>query len=293
MIKHLLLFVAALFALPASAAAQDLEGTWALQIDDASIFVFFLETDDNGNWRGAWLRPLRFIGNGVVFSQFRGSEIVTTTNSTIEGEVLELRFAPTREEGSTDILHFRSTGVNQAEMTYLETELLPFPLIRVAAGTPLGPFSDDRIYDRDNAVVEAEYDPANERVTIADAEEEVPVDEPDEPAPEPLDLPAEEPVEVERGRLSDDFLEGLGEGSSALNTTPTAADTADAITRVCTDLDRNNLPDAAELAALWGEDYEAIGSGLDIREYRMDNGDIARITLLGDRVYVNSCGPAD
>jgi|GEM_PF-825316 len=295
MIKRLLLFFAALVAFPLSAAAQDLDGTWALQIDDASIFVFVLESNERGDWRGIWLRPQRFRGNGVVFSQLRGAEVVRTTDYTIQDEALELRFAPTRDEGSTDVLHFRSTGENRAEMTYTGTDLAPYPLVRVVGGTQLGPFDDDRIYDRDNAAVEAEYDPAQEPAAAPPPEEPEPVEEA---------AVSEEPEAAPRERMTDDFLDGLDLSApapapaTAPATAPALApepgpEAEPAIARACSDLDRENLPDAAELGELWGDAFESIGSGLDIREYRMDNGDIARITLLGERIYVNSCGPVD
>ncbi|WP_340588765.1 hypothetical protein [Erythrobacter alti] len=296
MIRNLLLFFVALMAIWTPAAAQEpddahpLQGTWALQIDDASVFVFLLERNDRGNWRGAWLRPERFRGNGVVFSHFRGSEVVRTVDYTMHEDALELRFAPTSEEGSTDVLHFRATGTNQAELTYTGTDLAPFPLVRVVRGTPLGPFEDNRIYDRDNAVVEADYDPADEpalRQVVEEVEvaEEAPA--PQEPAPQ--------------SRIDDDFLDGLDDLAPAPGAAPKreqddaseADEPVTTIARACTDLDPDALPDAEELDALWGDDYEAIGSGLDIREYRMDNGDIARVTMLGERIYLNACGSAD
>jgi len=289
MIKHVLLFLAALVALPGSTAAQDLEGTWALQIDDASIFVFLLERNEGGDWRGAWLRPERFRGNGVVFSQLRGAELVRTTDYSMQDDVLELRFAPTREEGSTDVLRFRLTGEHQAEMTYTGTDLAPYPLVRVVAGTQLGPFFDDRIYDRDNAAIEADYDPADEPAAQ-------PLEPEPEPNPDPEPEPVMEPEPEPRSRLSDDFLDGLGAGASIPADVPPAGveplpALPETVSRACSDLDRDDLPSADALGEMWGADYEAIGSGLDIREYRMDNGDIARVTILGERIYVNSCGP--
>ncbi|KLI65005.1 hypothetical protein [Aurantiacibacter marinus] len=290
MMKHLLSFFAALIVFTQPAAAQDLEGTWAMQIDEAAIFVFSLEQDEDGSWRGSWLRPGRFQGNGVVFSQFRGSERVVTTDGEMDGDVLVMRFAPTRAEGSTDVLHFRSTGEYQAEMTYTGTDLDPYPLVRVAAGTALGPFSDDRIYDRDNAATQADYDPADELAASLSGSDPAEA-EPD--VSEATDAAAEEPVAEEREGISDDFLDGLEDGALATTGLEVAKlETAPRLARACADIDRTNLPAPEDLGQLWGDEFESIGSGLEIREYQMDNGDIARVTLLGDSIYLNSCGPA-
>ncbi len=288
MIKHLLSFLVALFALSLPAAAQDLEGTWAMQIDDAAIFVFSLEQDEDGSWRGTWLRPARFQGNGVIFSQLRGSEEVVTTNAAMEGEVLVMRFAPTRPEGSVDVLQFRLTGEYQAEMTYMETGLEPYPLVRVAAGTELGPFSDDRIYDRDNAVSLGDYDPA------AEVETEVAASEPRADEFETIEDTAAQSADDEGEGISENFLDGLDDPALPTNEAPEAAVPAasSALARACADLDRDRLPTGAELDDIWGDDFDSIGTGLEIREYRMANGDIARITFLGESIYVNSCGPA-
>lgn len=327
MTKQLTAFFAAFFLLTAPATAQELDGTWAFQIDDASIFVFTLDEREDGTWHGTWIRPDRFRGNGVVFSQFRGSETVETTVFRWQDDVLELRFAPTQAAGSTDVLRFRSTGEYQAELSYAETGLDPFPLVRVIAGTELGPFSDERIYDRDNAVVEPSYDPADEPVVEApaiaeEAEEgtgfadildlpasadENSVDDVTDDVTEVGDVaeamdqaeatmneagPQVEdaaPAEDERETLiGSDFLDGLGDPAPMSQPLDEVADIS---ARACSDLDRGNLPSSAALEALWGDDYESIGVGLDIRDYQMANGDVARVTILDERIYLNSCGP--
>ena len=305
MLKRLLLVIAAFFALPGAAAAQDLEGYWAFQIDDAVIFLFALDQTPDGDWRGQWVRPQSFRGNGVVFSQFRGGEGVTTTEFAVDGETVELRFPPTREEGSTDILRFEPTGENQARMHYVGVELPPFPLVRVARSTALGPFDDARLYDRDNAVTESSYDPADDEAVEMEAEaveETVDADDGDDVVADELAETAEEAIEdSETGegnesapRISGDFLDGLGTATEESEETEDEAtqDEPAELARACADLDRSELPNRAGLDALWGDDFETLGDGLDIREYRMDNGEIARVTMLDDRVYLNRCGPA-
>ncbi|MGB3166866.1 MAG: hypothetical protein WBA68_08845 [Alteraurantiacibacter sp.] len=305
MLKRLLLVIAAFFALPGAAASQDLEGYWAFQIDDAVIFLFALDRTADGEWRGQWVRPQSFRGNGVVFSQFRGGEAVTTTEFAVDGETVELRFPPTREEGSTDILRFEPTGENEARMHYVGVELPPFPLVRVARSTALGPFEDERLYDRDNAVTESSYDPADDDATQTEVEAvegSVEDDDVGDAGTEDIAEAAEEVVEEDEAgegsegtpRIAGDFLDGIGTalaksevtGDDASDTEPTE------LSRACADLDRSDLPNRAGLDVLWGDDFEAIGDGLEIREYRMDNGDIARVTMLDDRIYLNRCGPA-
>lgn len=325
MFKRLMLFAALLLTLPAAANAQDGEGdhagTWAFRINDAHIWVFTMQRDGEAGWNGTWLRPARFEGNGVVFVRFAGEELVETEDGMQRENTVQLRFRPTQRGGTGDVLHFTLTGPNEMTMEYLGTELEPYPLIRVVRGTGLGPFSEGMIYDRDNAVTVSDYDPADEPAeeaaaddTViedeedtaeADAEEEAAsedeaddaagdedagVGEPDADAPTPRigadflgtsdDNAAEAPADAEAAHAEDASEEPLPELPGTENA------------RACSDLNRRNLPSPAELDELWGEDFEQLGNGLDIREYAMDNGDIARVTVLDDRIYLNRCGPA-
>ena len=202
MLTRIMLVFAALFAFPTSAIAQDLEGRWAFQIDDAIVFLFAIDQTPEGDWRAQWMRPVSFRGNGAVFSQFRGAEVVETQEYTETGDTVELRFPPTREEGSTDILQFALTGANEASMTYAGTELAPFPLVRVPRSATLGPFDDTRLYDRDDAVTQSDYDPAD------DADEGT-ADAVEENAPMEEQLADDAEKEGNGSSLSDDFLEGL------------------------------------------------------------------------------------
>lgn len=283
MIRKLLLFIAVVLACPVSVSAQDgsQQGHWALKINDAAIWVFSLEKEEDGSWQGSWLRPDRFEGNGVVFVRFSGEELVTTRDGLEREDVVQLRFAPTREGGSTDVLHFTMTGENEMSMEYLGTNLDPYPLVRVARGTGLGPFEDGLIYDRDNAVTVSDYDATDEPAEMAALEEA-----------EAATLDAADEAEPVR-RVGADFLDGVGSVEQADTqevAAPDAAAEKPVLSRACGDLDRRNLPDPRELDTLWGDDYEQLGDGLDIREYVMTNGDIARVTVLEERIFLNHCG---
>lgn len=202
MIKRLLLFISALLLLPAQAFAQDLEGTWAFRIGDATIFTFEISESEDGEWHGRWTRPEDFASNGVVFARMVGSEEVEAMAALEFAGTIELSFDDPRPGAVPDIFNFRLMGPNTAEMTYVGTEFDPYPLIRVAPDTPLGPFDEDAIYDRDNAVTEADYiEPEELNLDdVAAPEENV------EPAE---DLPEPEAEEEGDDGLPGDFLEGL------------------------------------------------------------------------------------
>lgn len=192
MVARLILALCALM-LPASALAQNLEGAWALQIDEATIFRFELEQVDGTEWRGTWTRPDSFGSNGVVFSQLRGSEQLRSMAGNDFAGVIELSFDDPRPGAIPDIFRFRQLDANRAELIYVGTPFAPYPLIRVAPGTPLGPFEEGRIYDRDNAVTEADF-----------AEPLPPLEEVEPPAES-----EEEQEEGERPRIDADFLDDL------------------------------------------------------------------------------------
>ncbi|MBH5321754.1 hypothetical protein [Aurantiacibacter sediminis] len=272
MLKRIAILIAALLAFPAQALANDLEGAWALKIDDAIIFIFELDQAEDGAWSGSWTRPAEFGTNGAVFGRISGSTTLQAVGGAERDGAVRLVF---RERGQSNVFQFEQTGEHQVRMTYVDTPLEPFPLIRVAPGSAIGPFEEGRIYDRDNAVTEEPYVDI-----VPDAEEA-----------------SEQPEEMtERDGLSDDFLTDLDE-ARASEETDAAIESASseevAEERACEDLRGDTPPTAAELDALWGDDYEAIGSGLDIREYTLSNGDTARVTILGERIYVNRCGAED
>ena len=275
MLKRIALLLAALILVPSQAFAQDqadydLEGVWAFQIDEAVIFLFELDQMPDGEWRARWTRPEVFGSNGVIFNRMSGATRILATSAEEVDDNVQLSFPDPRPDAVPNIFLFEQVGDHQVTMTYVGTDLQPFPLIRVVPGTPLGPFDNARIYDRDNAVTEAEYvepEILDEAVggVPADGESAAPVDD-EEPA---------EAMEV----VTDDASEAAVEALDAA-----------AIVRSCSDLE--STLSASDLDAMWGEDYVQIGDGLDIREYAMDDGETARVTLLGERVYVNGCGSA-
>ena len=304
MVLRILITLAALL-LPAQAFANDLEGSWALRIDDANIFVFTLDLQEDGRWQGQWLRPEQITTNGVVFRRMSGAQLVRAARSGQRDGVVQLVFAGPQGSNLNDTLRFALTGENQAQVTYVGVPTDPYPLVRVRPGTLLGPFDEGRIYDRDNAALEAEYTAPEPAAEPVPSEQEAPTLE--ELAGSVVEEAAEVPVEVavEAGELEEgaaeepaatglgaDFLDGLGEADTPDTIDPAIKPETEVdveFTRACTDLDRDNLPSPSALEDLWGTEFEAIGQGLDIREYRMDNGDIARVTMLGERVYFNSC----
>lgn len=178
MLRYLLALLLTL--LPGAAFANDLEGAWALRIDEATIFRFDIARSDAGEWRGTWARPESFASNGAVFARLTGSEQVPSMAGIEFAGDVELSFDDPRPDAIPDIFRFRHVREGQAQLTYVGTDLAPYPLVRVAPGTPLGPFAEGRLYDRDNAQTEADYDPA-----------------------------AAEPEQTPRSRLGDDFLEGF------------------------------------------------------------------------------------
>lgn len=153
------LILLGLLLLPFPALAQSLEGHWAFRIDEATIFVFRLDERPGGTWIGAWKRPTDIASNGAVFQRMGGSEVVVAERSGERDGQVELVFAGPPGSTRSDVLRFRQTGDNQAQLTYVGIPGDPYPLIRVRPDTELGPFEETRIYDRDLAVVEAEYDP--------------------------------------------------------------------------------------------------------------------------------------
>ncbi|QZH75811.1 MAG: hypothetical protein JY451_04270 [Erythrobacter sp.] len=193
MVLRFLLLLAALFALPAQALANDLIGHWAFRIDDATIFIFEISEDADGDWQGSWTRPASFRSNGVVFAELTGSEELEAMAALEFAGLIELSFEDPRPNAVPDIFRFRHVAENRAELTYVGTDLAPYPLVRVAPGSRIGPFDASRIYDSDNAVTEADSLPAP-------VLEEVPAEEAAEPQAE---------TQSERPRVDAGFLDDL------------------------------------------------------------------------------------
>ena len=187
MIIRLFLMLLALLT-PTLAQAHEMEGRWAFQIEDATIFVFEMERAEDGEWHGTWLRPDRFASNGAVFARLVGEREVTSSAGIEFAGDIELTFDDPAPGAIPDIFRFRHLGEGRAQMTYVGTPLAPYPLVAASAAARLGPFAEGRVYDRDNAV------------TVPGEVEAIP-----RPAPTP---PAASEDEADAG-LGADFLEGL------------------------------------------------------------------------------------
>ncbi len=185
MLKRLFLALAALL-LPLSAsaqsAAQTLEGSWDLRVDGTTVFRFTIEQGVDREWLGQWQRPASFNSDGNAFYNMRGG---VKTSPSMTGilflDMVELAFDDPRPGAIPDIFRFRQTGPDSAEMTYVGTDLAPYPMVRAAAGAPIGNWDAARIYRR--------------TVPGAQAEEVLPA----------VEVPEGEPT----GRIGRDFLEGL------------------------------------------------------------------------------------
>ncbi|WP_137680160.1 hypothetical protein [Aurantiacibacter suaedae] len=151
MLNRLALAFAALLLLPAAASAETLDGSWALRINDTTIFRFDLQQTGEGEWSGVWARPRSYRNNGVIFSNLEGQAEVTSRSASIQGDALRLTFNDPRPRSLPEVLRFRITGERRAELTYVDTGFAPLPLVRVAPTTEVGPFDKSRLYDRDNA----------------------------------------------------------------------------------------------------------------------------------------------
>ena len=318
MVSRIFLFFAALLAVPATAFAQDVEGTWALRIDDAIIYVFELERDGDLGWEGSWTSPAEMRNNGLIFSDMSGERQSRLLSATETASFVEFMFESNRMGGVPQVFRIAPGEDGRAELTHIGSGHMPYPLIRVAPGTAIGPFGAERLYDRDNAVSDPDLPmpAAHEEVAIAE-----PVEEVDPSADAEID--ADPAVETEtdatvdtvdaeaaptaestsgeataRPRLDEDFLEGLGTPQHARSrpARPSAPasrpEPGGEITRACSDFSREKPPSLEELAERWGDEYETVGQGLDIRDYRMDDGRIFRVTVLDDRVFANGCRAA-
>jgi hypothetical protein len=191
MITRLILALLALLT-PITAQAHELEGRWALRIDEATIFVFELDQTEGGEWRGQWTRPETFASNGAVFTRLAGSKAFPSTAGAATADGAQLSFDDPAPGAVPDIFRFRHLGPGRAQMIYVGTEFMPFPLIAVVARVGLGPFEPGRVYDLDNAVT----DPAKAPLP------------PPTPAAAAIQPPAPA-TEPEAEGLGADFLDGL------------------------------------------------------------------------------------
>lgn len=143
--------LALLLLLPVQAAAQTLEGSWALRIDGAIIFRFDLARDGEG-WKGSWARPGSFASDGERFANLSGP---TETIKAVEGREIgawaELTFPDDRPSAVPDVFRFNLLGPDRVELIYTGTGLAPYVLERVAADALLGPWEQGKIYRRAGA----------------------------------------------------------------------------------------------------------------------------------------------
>lgn len=151
MLPHLpaLLCWILLATIPGAATAQSLQGSWALEVEDAAIFRFDLEREGD-EWRGTWTRPIAIDSDGDRFAGFSRQAVeVSSTGSDAVGEWAELTFTDPRPGAVPDVFRFRAIRPNQAEMIYVGTGWAPYMLTRVPSGTSLGPFEIGKVYRRE------------------------------------------------------------------------------------------------------------------------------------------------
>ena len=151
MLRFLLIVLAALLPLPAAAqdaAAAQLEGSWALQIDGAAMFRFDLARKGE-RWSGSWWRPKSFGSDGNTFSRVVGPAVeVPAGEGAADGQWVQVTFPDNRPGAVPDVFRFRPIGPDRVEMVYVDTRLAPFTLVRVAAGSALGPWEEGHVYRR-------------------------------------------------------------------------------------------------------------------------------------------------
>jgi hypothetical protein len=137
-------------AAPARAplAVQMLAGSWALRVEGTVMFRFDIAPNGAG-WSGTWLKPKSFATDGAIFAELSGPPTAQRAQAgRAIGEWAELSFGDARPGAIPDVFRFRLTGPDRAEMLYADTGQAPFVLERVDPATPLGPWTDGRVYRR-------------------------------------------------------------------------------------------------------------------------------------------------
>jgi len=147
MILRLLPLLALLLATPA--AADPLEGSWALKAGGAVIFRFDLSKDQGGKWHGSWAKPTSFASDGDNFSKLKGPPKKVPSMTALETpDGIEVSFDDPRPGAIPDIFDFKPIDSDAVEMTYVGTKLAPYTLERVKSDTALGPWEADAAYSR-------------------------------------------------------------------------------------------------------------------------------------------------
>ena len=159
MTSRLLPLLALLLAAPA--AADPLEGSWALEVAGTPIFRFDLAKDKDGKWRGTWSKPSSFASDGNNFAHLKGPPKKVPSMTALETpDGVEISFNDPRPGAIPDIFDFKPIDQDAVEMKYVGTDLAPYTLERVKPGAALGPWDAERTYAL-RAASDATASPAN------------------------------------------------------------------------------------------------------------------------------------
>ena len=173
----------ALLLLATPAAAETLEGSWALELGGTAIFRFDLARDGQGKWHGTWIKPSSFASDGNNFSHLKGpAKKVPSMTALDTPDGIELSFNDPRPGAVPDIFDFKPIDEDAVEMTYVGTDLAPYTLERVEPDAPLGPWDGEKSFSRRAPAKEPEAAPAK------------PADEPLAPAPSDFKLKPGAPI---------------------------------------------------------------------------------------------------
>lgn len=132
------------------AAAETLEGSWALEAGGTVIFRFDLDKGDDGKWHGTWTKPNSFASDGNNFSHLTGPPKQVPSMTALETpDGIELSFNDPRPGAVPDIFDFKPIDSDAVEMTYVGTDLAPYTLERVKPDRAIGPWDPDETYSRE------------------------------------------------------------------------------------------------------------------------------------------------
>lgn len=174
--------------------ATSLEGSWAMQIDETTIFRFDI-VQDGAKWSGTWLRPDSFASDGNAFARLKGPvERIPSMAGLYFAGLVELSFDDPRPGAIPDIFRFRLMGKDVAELSYVGTDLAPYDLVRVDGASVMGGWNEAAVYRR------PEEETGFGDIEILDADDIV--------IPE-TNSDSEPEAEPERPRIEADFLEGI------------------------------------------------------------------------------------
>jgi hypothetical protein len=138
--------------LAAPAAADPLEGSWALEAGGTAIFRFDLSKGEDGKWHGDWSKPTSFASDGNRFSRLKGPPKQVQAMTAIETpNGIELSFDDPRPGAIPDIFDFKAIDPDAIEMTYVGTDLPPYTLERVKPDAAIGPWDPDKSYSREGS----------------------------------------------------------------------------------------------------------------------------------------------